>query len=103
MQQEINKAIKERIVIQFIYDEERVVVEPFIIGYQKYSSSLMLLGYKILSTPTERPWKLYSIKDISELELINLKAYTYRGGIRRYTNKFDTIITSPNRFNEEVI
>lgn len=103
MQQKINKAIKERIVIQFIYNEQREVVEPFIIGYPKKSSILTLLGYKIIDAQNERPWKMYALTDISDLIMINLSAYSYRGGIRRYANKFDNIVASPNGFNSETL
>ncbi|MGZ3864442.1 MAG: hypothetical protein ACXVPN_14385 [Bacteroidia bacterium] len=95
----IKKAIKERMVIQFMHDQKREVIEPYLIGYTKNSKAPILLGYRIFSTHNERPWRMYPLKSISEVSVINLMAYSYRVGMRRYTGKFDIITTTSNRFS----
>ena len=88
----IKKAIKERIVVQFIYQGKKQVIEPYVLGYEKNSHVLMLLGYRILTSEKEHCWKLFVFEEITELSLVDLKAYSYRVGMARNLNKIKTIV-----------
>jgi predicted DNA-binding transcriptional regulator YafY len=88
----IRQAIKERIVVQFMYEGKKETIEPYVLGCEKNSLTVVLLGYRILASEKDHPWKLFSFENISELTLIDLKAYSYRSGIARNLNKIRTII-----------
>lgn len=82
----LKQAIRERLVIQFMYEDKKQVVEPFILGYINGSSQEMLLGYDIMPGQTD-PWSYFILENISELIVLELKAYSYRTGIARHSNK----------------
>jgi hypothetical protein len=86
----LKRAIKDRLVIQFMYDGKKQIVEPYIIGYLNGSSQKILLGYGIMPELTD-PWSYFILDNISELAVLDLKAYSYRAGIARHVNKIKPV------------
>lgn len=77
----ICKAIKDRVVIQFVYDGEIRVVEPFVLGYHKDTGNLVLRSYRVggySKSNQEPPWRLFDTTKISNLEVTSRESQSSR-------------------------
>lgn len=91
----ICQAIKDRIVIQFSYDGQTRIVEPFTLGYHKDTRNLVLSAYRVggfSKSQNEPPWRLYVLDDIRNLSLAEKKAESYRQGYNPKDSRMSSII-----------
>jgi hypothetical protein len=91
----ICQAIKERIVIQFLYEGQPRIVEPFTLGYHKDTGNLVLSAYRVggfSKSQSDTPWRLYIIDDIRNLSLSNSQAKSYRKGYNPSDSRMSSII-----------
>jgi hypothetical protein len=88
MNEIICTAIKSRLVIQFRYEGELRIVEPFVLGYHKNAGNLVLRSYRVggySKSDRESPWRLFDVNNITELILTDIKAQS----VREYYNPND--------------
>ncbi len=88
-------AIKERIVIQFSYDGNIRIVEPFTLGYHKDTGNLVLSAYRVggfSKSNSEPPWRLFVVNEISGLSLTNRQAASNRAGYNPNDKRMSSII-----------
>lgn len=81
MKENICNAIKDRLVIQFKYDGENRIVEPFVLGYHKDTGNLVLRSYRVggySKSDNEPPWRLFDITKISSLKITSTLAQSSR-------------------------
>lgn len=91
----ICKAIEERIVIQFTYEGQQRIVEPFTLGVHKDTNNLVLSAYRVggySKSQNEPPWRLYKLKKISNLFLTNQEALQYRQGYNPNDSRMKMIL-----------
>ena len=90
----LSQAITDRIVIQFTYDGQIRIVEPFTLGYHKDSNNLVLSAYRVggySKSHNEPPWRLYLVDDISNILLTEKKAESYRSGYNSRDSRMSLI------------
>jgi hypothetical protein len=93
----ICQAIKERIVIQFSYEGQPRIVEPFTLGYHKDTGNLVLSAYRVggfSKSQNDPPWRLYIVDDIRNLSFSNIQAESYRKGYNPNDSRMSSIICS---------
>ncbi len=93
----ICQAIKERIVIQFSYEGQLRIVEPFTLGYHKDTGNLVLSAYRVggfSKSQNDPPWRLYIVDDIRNLSFSNRQAESYRNGYNPNDSRMSSIICS---------
>jgi len=91
----ICRAIRERIVIKFTYDEETRIVEPFTLGYHKETGNLVLSAYQVggySKSQSEPAWRLYNVENISKLSLTDKQAQKHRKGYNPKDSRMLSII-----------
>lgn len=91
----ICQAITDRIVIQFSYDGQTRIVEPFTLGYHKDTGNLVLSAYRVggfSKSHSDPPWRLYIVGDINNLSLTGKQAESYRQGFNPRDSRMSSII-----------
>ena len=91
----ICQAITERTVIQFSYDGQIRIVEPFTLGYHKDTGKLVLSAYRVggySKSQSDPPWRLYIIEDLRNLSLTGKQAESYRQGYNPRDSRMSSII-----------
>lgn len=91
----ICQAIRDRIVIQFNYDGQLRIVEPFTLGYHKDTDNLVLSAYRVggySKSDSEPPWRLYIVQDIRGLSLTDRQAQSHRAGYNSRDSRMYRII-----------
>ena len=91
----IKKAIKERIVMSFEYKGHTRIVEPFTLGNLKPWNDLSLSAYRLRGYTSQvsfNNWRVYKIKEMSNLILLNEKAESFRYGYNRNDSRMTSII-----------
>lgn len=81
MKEIVCKAINERLVIQFEYEGEIRIVEPFVLGYHKDTGNLVLRSYRVggySKSDREPPWRLFDMSKVSELRVTTTMAHSNR-------------------------
>lgn len=79
--EQIIESIKNRKVIQFLYDGRLRVIEPFTLGYHKDTGKLSLSGYRVGGYSKSRkdpPWRLYTVSKIRSLIVTEQEARSSR-------------------------
>jgi len=77
----ICKAIASRLVIEFIYENEIRIVEPFVLGYHKDTGNLILRSFRVggySKSEREPYWRLFDISKIKDLKITQKKAMDFR-------------------------
>ena len=72
MQDIIADAIENRWVIQFIYEGQLRIVEPFVLGLHKDTGNLVLRSYRVggySKSKKSPPWRLFKIAPVSYTHL----------------------------------
>jgi predicted DNA-binding transcriptional regulator YafY len=91
----IYQAIKDRNVIQFSYDGQLRIVEPFTLGYHKDTNNLVLSAYRVggySKSQNDPPWRLYTVDDIRNLSVSDKHAESYRQGYNPRDSRMSSII-----------
>lgn len=94
-QKTICSAIADRTILQFIYDGQTRIVEPFTLGVHKDTGNLVLSAYRVggySKSQNDPPWRLYIVESISGLSLISGKAQSYRSGYNPGDSRMSKII-----------
>lgn len=87
----VAKAIKFKEVVSFVYDNEKIRVEPFILGTHKGTNGYAFWGYhshahEAKDNPAN--WKLYDLDKMTETRLTAVRIKDTRHG---YTGKHSEI------------
>lgn len=73
MEELIIKAIKNKNILQFIYDDKLRIVEPHVFGTStKVNSSDLLRAYQVMggsNSDNDLGWRLFSIDKIDDISL----------------------------------
>lgn len=89
------KAISDGLVIEFLYDGQNRVVEPFTLGIHKTTGNLVLSAYRVggyTKSGNEPPWRLYTVKDISSLRITDQPSADTREFYNPNDSRLSTII-----------
>jgi predicted DNA-binding transcriptional regulator YafY len=81
MKEIICDAINRRLVIQFNYDGELRIVEPFVLGYHKDTGNLVLRSYRVggfSKSEREPNWRLFDTSMIQNLQITEKIAHSDR-------------------------
>lgn len=81
MKEIICDAINKRLVIQFYYDGELRIVEPFVLGYHKDTGNLVLRSFRVggFSKSEREPfWRLFDTSLIQNLQVTKKSAMSKR-------------------------
>lgn len=74
MKELILEAINERNVLQFVYEGEKRMVEPFILGKNKDTNCIVVRAYCL----DAKDWFLLEVDKMIDLTLTNLVAEDFR-------------------------
>jgi hypothetical protein len=91
----ICQAIADRTVLQFTYDGQIRIVEPFTLGVHKDTGNLVLSAYRVggyTKSNNDPPWRLYIVADIRDLSLTDREALAYRNGYNSRDSRMSRII-----------
>lgn len=97
MKEIICNAIKNRLVINFLYEGEMRVVEPFVLGYHKDTGNLVLRSYRVggySKSEQEPPWRLFDTSNIENLEITDISARSDREYYNANDKHMSTILCS---------
>ena len=78
---EICSAINNRNVIRFTYEGEIRIVEPFVLGYHKDTSNLVLRSYRVggySKSEKEPPWRLFDVSKMTNFSITDKSAKSNR-------------------------
>jgi len=95
MQAIICQAIKERKVLQFSYEGNIRIVEPFTLGNHKDTGNLVLSAFRIggySKSANEPQWRLYIVNEMQNLSSTNQRAMATRPGYNPNDSRMSTII-----------
>lgn len=91
----IEKAIRDKEVITFIYKGGKRTVEPFTLGYHKTTDNLILRAFFISgysSSGKYNEWKIYLVDEIENLELVGSNFRGTRVGYNPDDSDMSTIL-----------
>ncbi len=95
MKEIICKAIKNRLVIKFTYDNQLRIVEPFALGFHKDTGNLVLRSYRVggySKSKHESPWRLFDTSKIQNLEITTINASSNRENYNPNDKDMSTIV-----------
>lgn len=95
METKICEAIRERLLIEFIYDGQIRIVEPYILGVHKDTSSKVMLAYQVgghLENENAPLWKLYKVEKMGKMKHTENTFSTLRKGYKADDKRFARII-----------
>ena len=95
MEDEICGAIQNRQVIQFYYEQQLRIVEPFTLGYHKGTGNLVLSAYRVggySKSEKEPPWRLFIVDNIETMEVTSTIAQNSREGYNPNDSRMSEII-----------
>jgi len=81
MKELICTAIKNRKVIQFTYENQIRIVEPFVIGNHRDTNNLVMRSYRAggySKSEREPNWRLFDVSLISNLSITDTNAADFR-------------------------
>ncbi|MCB8963729.1 MAG: hypothetical protein H6536_01640 [Bacteroidales bacterium] len=94
METNICEAIRERLLIEFIYDAQIRIVEPYILGVHKDTGSMVLLAYQVgghIENENAPLWKLYKVEKMGKMKLQSDSFTTLRKGYKLDDSRFTKI------------
>ncbi|BDX37996.1 hypothetical protein CYCD_13510 [Tenuifilaceae bacterium CYCD] len=95
METKICEAIRERLLIEFIYDGQIRIVEPYILGVHKDTSSKVLLAYQVgghIENENAPLWKLYKVEKMGKMKLTEDTFSKLRKGYKVDDKRFARIL-----------
>ena len=93
----LKQAIETGVVIEFTYDGERRIVEPFTLGILKTTGNLVLCGYRVggfSKSGNTPPWRNYIVAGMSDLILTAIPAEPFREGYNPPDARMSSIIAT---------
>ncbi len=95
METKICEAIRDRLLIEFLYDGQVRIVEPYILGVHKDTSSKVLLAYQVgghIEKENAPLWKLYKVEKMGKMTVSTEKFTTIRKGFKADDNRFSKVL-----------
>ncbi|MGE0076689.1 MAG: hypothetical protein AB7S48_02415 [Bacteroidales bacterium] len=95
METKICEAIRERLLIEFMYDGQVRVVEPYLLGVHKDTSSKVLLAYQVgghIDNENAPLWKLYKVEKMGKMKHTENTFSTLRKGYKADDKRFSRIL-----------
>lgn len=95
METKICEAIRERLLIEFIYDGQVRIVEPYILGVHKDTSCKVMLAYQVgghIENENAPLWKLYKVDKMGKMKLTEDKFSILRKGYKIDDKRFSKIL-----------